>query len=103
MSKVKEKVMEEVKKEKGEVEKEKEGRGGKKKMEKLEEEVYVKEKAIGRQEEKREKQIDKLSANESLLKSAPQIKRGADSSTLRFWLKSDNEDGEGGPSVGLGA
>ena len=61
MSKVKEKVMEEVKKEKGEVEKEKEGRGGKKKMEKLEEEVYVKEKAIGRQEEKREKQIDKLS------------------------------------------
>ena len=83
MSKVKEKVIKEVKKEKGEVEKEKEGRGGKKKMEKLEEEVYVKEKAIGRQEEKREKQIDKLSANESLLKSAPQIKRGADSSTRK--------------------
>ena len=80
MSKVKEKVTEEVKKEKGEVEQEKEGRGGKKKMEKLEEEVYVKEKAIGRQEEKREKQIDNLSA---LLKSAPQIKRGADSSTRK--------------------
>ena len=149
MSKVKEKVMEEVKKEKGRVEKKKEGKWEKKKVEKLshpgssgnpfkcgqglkcpwvngekgprcglwhpepptvsrsdaakdkisammaggdekedrmakevkmEKTEYVEEKAMGMQEVKK---LDNLTANESLLKSAPKIKRGADSTTRK--------------------
>ena len=47
------------------------------------EEVQQEEKDMGEKEEKREKKMDNLSANASLLKIAPQIKKGAKSSTRK--------------------
>ena len=48
-----------------------------------EETEYVEEKDVGKKEEKK---MDNLSANASLLKNAPQIKKGADSGTRKCFI-----------------